>query len=77
MKSFRERYTLDIYKPIAIDPGINTLEYAEITREDGEKVNALLITKENEIELEFFLRHHRITGREKELVLRKIFNIKR
>jgi len=71
-KDFIERYTRDVYKPEFVDPYVNTLEYIETTDE-----SALLLTKQNEIEIEFFLRYHGIVGREKELILRKLFNIKR
>ncbi|MBC8147102.1 MAG: hypothetical protein H8E98_03875, partial [Bacteroidetes bacterium] len=60
---------------------INTLDYAKVILENGEESEALLLTKENELKIEFFLRHFEgdtaIHSRIRELILRRIFNIKR
>jgi len=69
------------YKPSDINPFVNTLDYVEVTIEDDEKVRALLLTKENELKIEFFLRNFEgdfaIHTRIRELILRRIFNFER
>jgi len=68
------------YKPEDIDPFINTLDYTKVNI-DGKEVEALLLTKENNLKIEFFLRHFEgdsaIHAGVRELILRRIFNIKR